>query len=155
MLCPECATPDSAVIDSRLNENGDTVRRRRECKACSYRFTTYERFEPILPRVRKSDNQLMLFDRDKITRGIERACNKRNISSDRIRACVDAVVHTFVATQSKEVTAAEIGEAVLEQLRLLDHVAFIRFASVYRKFDSLEGFTQAVESVRPRRRRKV
>lgn len=140
MRCPFCAHPDSKVLDSRANHNARSIRRRRECLGCHRRFTTKEYVEETPLYVIKSDGRREQFDREKIRRGIELACNKRPISADEIERLVDRVECFFRDKNQSEIEAFEIGKEVMNALRDLDEIAYVRFASVYRKFQDKEEF---------------
>ena len=146
MKCPSCPRTDSKVIDSRLSKDGSIVRRRRECEECGKRFTTYERVEEPLPAVVKKDGRRETFDRMKIASGIKRACEKRPISTETIEGMVDSIERWALEQGESEISAAAIGERVMEALQRLDQVAYVRFASVYREFKDVSEF---VEEVKP------
>jgi transcriptional repressor NrdR len=132
--CPFCGHQESKVIDSRLGAQGDVTRRRRECEACARRFTTYERVEEVLPLVVKKDGRREPFDRQKILAGLRRACEKRAIAESDLEALVGGIERDLGAMGEKEVTSKSIGERVMTHLRALDDIAYVRFASVYRRF---------------------
>ena len=140
MNCPFCRHDDTRVVDSRLGKEGNNVRRRRECPACERRFTTYERVEEILPWVIKKDGRREAFDRAKIIAGMQRACEKRPISVEQIEDMVDQLERSFQERGDKEIAASLIGEAVMDSLHLVDEVAYVRFASVYRQFKDINEF---------------
>ncbi len=140
MKCPFCQHDDTKVVDSRLGKEGNNVRRRRECPACERRFTTYERVEEILPWVIKKDGRREAFDRSKIISGMQRACEKRPISVEQIEAMVDRLERRFQECGDKEIAASLIGEAVMDSLQVVDEVAYVRFASVYRQFKDINEF---------------
>lgn len=142
MKCPFCGHLDSRVIDSRLSTNGETTRRRRECDQCGRRCTTYERVEDVLPAVVKRDGRRELFDRRKIVQGIRSACNKLQVSLDQIDAVAEDIERDLQDSGEREVPSTQIGEKVMERLRSLDQVAYVRFASVYRKFRDIDDFTR-------------
>ncbi|OQK17920.1 NrdR family transcriptional regulator [Methyloprofundus sedimenti] len=144
MRCPFCSAQDTRVIDSRLANEGDQVRRRRECVACKERFTTYEVTEFNLPRIVKRDGLREPFDENKLRAGILRALEKRPVSSDQIEAAVTRIKKALMASGDREVAALEIGEQVMKELSALDHVAFVRFASVYRSFQDVSEFTDMI-----------
>ena len=144
MRCPFCTAQDTRVIDSRLANEGDQVRRRRECVACKERFTTYEVTEFNLPRIIKRDGLREPFDENKLRAGILRALEKRPVSSDQIEAAVTRIMKALMASGDREVAALEIGEQVMKELSALDHVAFVRFASVYRSFQDVSEFTDMI-----------
>ena len=134
MKCPFCGFVDTRVVDSRLGREGNSIRRRRECIECVRRFTTYERVEEMLPLVIKKDGRREHFDRSKIIAGMQRACEKRPVSIATIEKNVDALELRFQEAGEREVESSRIGEAVMEALREMDEVAYVRFASVYRQF---------------------
>jgi len=140
MKCPFCQHPDTKVIDSRLGKEGNIIRRRRECVSCERRFTTFERVEETLPLVVKKDGRREMFDRQKITAGIQRACEKRPVSIETIEKIVDGLELRFQECAEKEVDSSRIGEAVMQALHGIDQVAYVRFASVYRQFKDLNEF---------------
>ena len=144
MRCPFCTAQDTRVIDSRLANEGDQVRRRRECGACKERFTTYEVTEFNLPRVIKRDGVREPFNEHKLRAGILRALEKRPVTSDQIEAAVIRIKKELNAKGDREVAALEIGEKVMKELIVLDHVAFVRFASVYRSFQDVSEFTDMI-----------
>jgi transcriptional repressor NrdR len=145
MHCPFCQADDTKVIDSRLVAEGGQVRRRRECLSCHERFTTYEIAELLLPRVIKQDGTREPFDEDKLRAGFLRALEKRPVSSEDIERAINRIKHVLQATGEREVPARIIGEAVMEQLRNLDEVAYVRFASVYRRFKDLNEFREEID----------
>jgi transcriptional repressor NrdR len=147
MQCPTCRAPDSRVIDSRLGKDGDTIRRRRECERCEYRFTTYERVERRLPMVVKKDGRRQAFDRAKIVSGLTRACEKRPVSTDTIETLASQIETTILERGESEATSSEIGEAVIGALHDLDAVAYVRFASVYREFRDVHEFMRELEEL--------
>ncbi len=140
MKCPFCSHPDDKVIDSRTGGSGDVIRRRRECEACSRRFTTYERVEDILPTVVKKDGRREPFDRQKLIRGARVACIKRPVPMERIDLIADTIEREVQEAESREVTSSELGERMMVHLRAIDEVAYVRFASVYRSFRDVEEF---------------
>ena len=144
MRCPFCTAQDTRVIDSRLANEGDQVRRRRECVACKERFTTYEVTEFNLPRVIKRDGLREPFNERKLRAGILRALEKRPVTSDQIEVAVIRIKKELNAKGDREVAALEIGEQVMKELIALDHVAFVRFASVYRSFQDVSEFTDMI-----------
>jgi transcriptional repressor NrdR len=144
MRCPFCTTQDTRVIDSRLANEGDQVRRRRECVACKERFTTYEVTEFNLPRIVKRDGLREPFDENKLRGGILWALEKRPMSSDQIEAAVTRIKKALMASGDREIEALAIGEQVMKELSALDHVAFVRFASVYRSFQDVSEFTDMI-----------
>jgi transcriptional repressor NrdR len=141
------------VTDSRVGAAGDVTRRRRECESCARRFTTYERVEEIMPLVVKKDGRREAFDRQKILLGLRKACDKRAVSLDQLEAILDGVERELLDTGEKEVTAQRVGERVMQELRKIDEVAYVRFASVYRSFRDIDEFMTELESIA--RTRKV
>ena len=146
MRCPYCGTRHSRVVESRTADDGLAVRRRRECGSCRKRFTTYERVTSAPIYVRKRDGQLEPFDRDKILRGVQTACRQRPVKPDAIEKLVEAVEREIRTKESTEVDSSEVGEAVARRLKDLDKVAFIRFASVYKRFDDLDQFVREIQA---------
>lgn len=147
MKCPFCGFQDSKVLDSRPSDEGNSIRRRRECLECSRRFTTYERIEPITALVVKKDGRREAFDRSKILNGISKACEKRPISTDTLKKMVDQIEKEIWNTADREVKSEEIGRLVMDKLRQIDDVAYVRFASVYREFKDLQTFMQELETI--------
>ncbi len=145
MHCPFCNGHDTRVIDSRLVGEGNQIRRRRECQACSERFTTYEKAELSLPRVIKRDGSRVPFDEDKLRSGMMRALEKRPVASDRIEDAISGIKHALIASGDREVRAMAVGEKVMQALRELDQVAFVRFASVYRSFEDVNAFREEID----------
>lgn len=147
MICPSCQHNDSAVLDSRVAKDGFSIRRRRRCKGCDTRFTTYERVELALPVVVKRDGSKQNFSRDKLRLGVEHACRKRPVTAPAVEQLVADVERHFADANEREVTSAEIGEVVLALLRAVDVVAYVRFASVYRDFQDVQQFVDALETL--------
>ena len=147
MRCPFCATHDTRVIDSRLASEGDQVRRRRECTTCKERFTTYEVAELALPKIIKRDGARENFDEKKLRSGIQKALEKRPVNIEDIKAAVIRIKKMMTAKGEREVQADELGELVMKELSALDHVAFVRFASVYRSFQDVNEFTEIIENL--------
>jgi transcriptional repressor NrdR len=147
MRCPYCQQPDTKVVDSRESEIGEAIRRRRECLACGKRFTTYERIETVPFYVIKKDGRREDFDPQKLFTGLKKATEKREISPDRLRAIVDEIEADLRQSGRAEIPSEEIGEMVMERLRDLDEIAYIRFASVYREFKDLQQVRQEIERV--------
>ncbi len=145
MKCPYCQTTDNKVIDSRESQDGAVIRRRRNCDNCDRRFTTYERVEENLPMVVKKDGGREEFNREKVLRGIRRACEKRPVPVSQMEEIVDALEGELAGEGDKEVASSYIGERVMEQLRELDGVAYVRFASVYRSFRDVAEFMSELE----------
>jgi transcriptional repressor NrdR len=148
MHCPFCSAEETKVVDSRLVAEGDQVRRRRECLQCRERFTTFETAELLLPRVIKQNGQREPFNEDKLRAGIQRAVEKRPVSTERVEAAVAQIKHVLQATGERELPARVIGELVMEQLRELDKVAYVRFASVYRRFEDVSEFSEEIERLK-------
>jgi transcriptional repressor NrdR len=147
LKCPFCAETDNKVIDSRLSKEGAVIRRRRECLACGRRFTTYERVEELAPMVVKKDGRREQFDRAKIVAGLKRACEKRPVSAEEVEAVADAVERGLSEQAEKEVESRAIGDLVMDRLRGLDEVAYVRFASVYRSFRDVDEFMEELKSL--------
>ena len=142
MKCPYCGYGESRVIDSRPTEDDEKIRRRRECLSCGRRFTTYEIVESTPLMVVKKDKSRQLFDREKLLRGIVRACDKRPVTAEQLDGVVDRIEQTYLNRLVREVSSVELGEAVLLELKKLDKVAYIRFASVYRDFSDVDTFVE-------------
>ena len=151
MHCPFCQHPNNRVLESRSAEAGHSIRRRRECLRCGRRFTTYERIEYVPITVIKRSEEQELFERSKVLRGIARACEKTDISSNKMESIVDDIEAELQQRQSREVSSAEIGEMVLSRLKPLSEVAFIRFASVYRQFQGIRDFTDTLTQLQNNR----
>lgn len=145
MHCPFCSAADTKVIDSRLVAEGDQVRRRRECLSCSERFTTYETSELLMPKVIKHNGNRQPFDEAKLRSGIIRALEKRPVSVEDIETVISQIKQALQATGEREIESLVIGEHVMSHLRELDHVAFVRFASVYRDFKDLDEFREEID----------
>ncbi|RTZ73681.1 MAG: transcriptional regulator NrdR [Gammaproteobacteria bacterium] len=145
MRCPFCNAPDTKVIDSRAAGEGDQVRRRRECQQCKGRFTTYERVELNLPKVVKSDGRLVPFDEMKVKLGMLRALEKRPVTPEQVEAAMGRIVRKLMAPGEPEVPSRYIGDLVMEELKALDQVAYVRFASVYRQFEDVQAFREEIE----------
>jgi transcriptional repressor NrdR len=140
MKCPFCEHPESKVLDSRMSREMDAIRRRRECHKCGKRFTTAERLEEGLPLVVKKDGRREIFDRSKILSGLNKACEKRPISITNLEKVVSSIEYNLREKGEREMTASEIGEMVMDELKNLDEVAYVRFASVYRQFRDINEF---------------
>jgi transcriptional repressor NrdR len=147
MKCPYCGDEEDKVVDSRPSQDGRSVRRRRECASCGKRYTTYEYIEDVPLTVVKNDGRREPFDRQKLQRGIELACNKRPVSAKRISALVDEIEEELQNLSKKEVTSKEVGAAVMKRLKNLDEVAYVRFASVYHKFKDINEFMNELKSL--------
>ena len=147
MRCPFCGKDNTRVIDSRPAEDGNAIRRRRECDVCRKRFTTYEKVEMIPLIVIKKDNNRETYDRSKIEGGVFRACHKRPISADQIKSMIDEVEAGIFKKEAREISSREIGEMVMEKLKDLDSVAYVRFASVYREFKDVNTFMDELKKM--------
>ena len=147
MRCPYCGADDSKVIDSRPTEDGEKIRRRRECLSCKKRFTTYEKIETIPLIVIKKDENREPYDRSKIEAGVLRACHKRPISINQINQLVDEVETEIFNREEKEIPSRVIGELVMDKLKNLEAVAYVRFASVYREFKDINTFMDELKKV--------
>lgn len=147
MRCPFCQHPDSDVIDTRKLNSGETIRRRRKCPNCGKRFTTYERVESVSLMVVKKNGEREPYDREKLTRGIRTACYRRPISSAQIESVVNDIESALMARDDQEVVSTAIGDLVMNRLRDLDEVAYIRFASVYRAFTDIGKLREAVDEL--------
>lgn len=148
MKCPFCEFHDSKVIDSRAAEEGNSIRRRRECLQCTKRFTTYEMVEDLPLRVVKKDGRRMAFDRSKILNGLMKACEKRPISLEVLEETADKVEKELRNSMEREIPSRVIGEVLMKHLKNLDHVAYVRFASVYREFTDIDNFMQELEALK-------
>ncbi len=147
MHCPFCSADDTKVIDSRLVAEGDQVRRRRECTACGERFTTFETAELVLPRIIKSDGVRQPFDDEKLRAGMMHALQKRPVSIEKIDEALLRILHRLRATGEREVKSRLVGELVMDELKKLDSVAYVRFASVYRSFQDISEFRTEIEKL--------
>jgi transcriptional repressor NrdR len=145
--CPFCSTSQDRVVDSRESREGETIRRRRECLACGRRFTTYEKVEAIHYKVVKNDGTRQDFDREKLLRGLEKAVQKRRVSPQQLAAIVDEVEALLSEREEREMSTREIGAFVMEHLRELDQVAYVRFASVYRRFEDVGEFMEELKTL--------
>jgi transcriptional repressor NrdR len=147
MRCPKCANQDDKVIDSRSSREGATIRRRRECLACAHRFTTYEEIEHEGLMVVKRDGRREEFSREKLLHGVRKACQKRPVSPKTIEDLVEKIVDEVTDQYDREIPGMAIGERVMEGLREIDKVAYIRFASVYRRFEEVTEFVQEIKNL--------
>jgi len=147
MKCPFCGSTDTQVIDSRVSEPGDSIRRRRRCVACQKRFTTYETVELRLPQVVKSNGTRADFQADRIRVGFQRALHKRPVPTEYVDAAIDRIVQQVLALGEREIPSRQIGEMVMQELYKLDKVGYIRFASVYRSFQDVSDFRDALKEV--------
>lgn len=148
MHCPFCNQQDTKVIDSRLVSDGSQVRRRRECVGCNERFTTYEIAELVLPRVIKRDGKRVPFDENKLRSGLQRALEKRPVSVEEVEHALNRIMQKLRATGEREVNSQLIGELVMEELKSIDQVAYVRFASVYRSFEDVNAFNEEIKLLR-------
>ncbi len=147
MRCPFCGAHETRVLDSRLVNEGDQVRRRRECNACKERFTTFEVAELMMPRVIKRDGNREIFEEHKLRSGMLKALEKRPVESDAIEAAINRIKRELMESGEREIPVQALGEKVMKELSLLDHVAFVRFASVYRSFQDVSEFTEMINSL--------
>ena len=153
MRCPFCASEATQVLDTRSNPDTNSIRRRRKCTACDKRFTTYEKVELRMPRLVKKDGSRTDFDRDKLMGSMMIALRKRPVATDRVDAALDRIEEKLRSTGEREVPTAKVGDFVMRELAKLDKVAYIRFASVYRSFDTPDDFREAVLEVKKPRRK--
>jgi transcriptional repressor NrdR len=144
MKCPFCNAEDTKVIDSRPADDNTAIRRRRQCESCGQRFTTYEKVETIPMMVIKKDNSRVPYDRSKIEAGIVRSCHKRPISTQQINQIVDEIENEIFSNNEREVPTSQIGELVMQKLKAVDQVAYVRFASVYREFKDINTFVDEI-----------
>lgn len=151
MKCPFCGYEETKVLDSRPAGNGNSVRRRRECLKCNSRFTTYERFEENKIRIIKKDGKRELFDREKIKDGILKACEKRPVTSEQIEEIVENIEDEVKRTGKAEISSTEIGDKIMIKLKQIDHVSYVRFASVYKEFRDVDSFLEAIKELKNNR----
>ena len=154
MKCPFCAAPDSRVVDSRTIDDGNSIRRRRECTVCGKRFTTYEAVEKVPLMVIKNDGRRAVFDKEKLLKGIIRSCYKRDIPAEKIIKLADEIEKELRNMMKHEISSKTIGEVVMKYLKTFDKVAYIRFASVCRKFSDIDNFKQELENLNASNRDK-
>ncbi|WP_028454789.1 transcriptional regulator NrdR [Chitinilyticum litopenaei] len=147
MKCPFCGSPDTQVVDSRVSEEGDAVRRRRRCTVCDKRFTTFETAEVRLPQVVKQNGQRAEFDRDKIRTSFQRALHKRPVPTQLVDEAIGRIIQKVLSIGDREILSRQIGEMVISELAKLDKVAYIRFASVYRSFSDVDDFRDVIREV--------
>ena len=147
MRCPFCGTDDTQVVDSRVNDEGNSIRRRRRCSKCDKRFTTYESVELTLPQVVKQNGKREDFSRSKLHQSLSRALHKRPVPVEYIEQAIERIIQKVLAYGEKEITARELGENVMHELKKLDKVAYIRFASVYRSFSDVEDFHDVIRDL--------
>ena len=147
MKCPFCGAVDTQVIDSRVNEEGDSIRRRRRCPTCEKRFTTYEPAELHLPQVVKQNGTREEFSRDKLRLSLTRALHKRPVPTEYVDQAIEHIVQKALGRGEREIPSRDLGEAVMQELRRMDKVAYIRFASIYRSFQDVEDFRDAIRDL--------
>jgi transcriptional repressor NrdR len=147
MKCPFCSTDDTRVLDSRESAEGTVIRRRRECPQCKRRFTTFERVEQLTPLIVKKDGRREAFDRDKLIAGLKKACEKRPVSVEQVEALVTEIEKGLQDAGEKEIQSSQIGEEVMRRLPMLDEVAYVRFASVYRSFRDIAEFMDELKDI--------
>lgn len=147
MKCPFCTSPDTQVVDTRENDDGDIVRRRRRCLACDKRFTTYERVELKLPVVVKKDGRRSEFNRDKVDFSMRLALRKRPVTEESLIQAIDRIEEKLLTLGEREIASDRIGELVMRELKKLDKIAYIRFASVYRNFEDIDEFSEVVREI--------
>jgi transcriptional repressor NrdR len=152
MRCPFCSHPEDKVIDSRESKEGESIRRRRECLKCARRFTTYERIDEIPYMVVKKDGRREKFDRQKVMQGLVKASEKRPISMGKLAEIIDEIESQLADTPDRELSTVEIGERIMEKLKSLDKIAYVRFASVYRDFQDVDAFLREVSDLMKQKR---
>jgi transcriptional repressor NrdR len=154
MKCPFCKSDDTQVIDSRVSDDGESIRRRRKCADCSKRFTTYETVELRMPQVIKQDGSRAAFDLDRLRTGFMRALHKRPVPTQLVDEAIATITQDVLALGEREIESQRVGEMVMRELQKLDQVAYIRFASVYRSFEGVDDFQDAIKEVRDTGRKK-
>ena len=147
MKCPFCGANDTSVMDSRVSEEGNSIRRRRRCQSCQKRFTTYETADLMMPQVVKQNGNRAEFDKEKLRTGFARALHKRPVPTPLVDEAIDRIVQKVLSLGEREISSRQIGEMVMTELYKLDKVAYIRFASVYRSFEDVEDFREAIREV--------
>jgi transcriptional repressor NrdR len=147
MKCPFCASPDTQVVDTRENDEGDIVRRRRRCMACDKRFTTYERIELKMPVIVKKDGRRAEYDRDKLSASFNLALRKRPVNAEAVESALDRIEEKLLSLGEREIASERVGELVMRELKRLDKIAYIRFASVYRNFEDVDEFSEVVREI--------
>jgi transcriptional repressor NrdR len=155
MHCPYCANVDTQVLDTRISEDGDSIRRRRRCESCEKRFTTYERPEIALPVVVKKNGSRADFDRSKLSFSLHLALRKRPVSAEAVDAAIERIEDKLMSSGDKEVPSDRIGELVMRELKKIDKIAYIRFASVYRSFEDVDEFADVIREVAAKTRTKA
>jgi transcriptional repressor NrdR len=148
MKCPFCANPETQVVETRISEEGDFIRRRRQCGACEKRFTTYERADVSYPAIVKKDGRRIEFERGKLRASMNLALRKRPVSTEQVDSAIERIEEKLLALGQREISSSKIGELVMRELRKLDKVAYVRFASVYRSFEDIDEFKTLVDEVR-------
>lgn len=154
MHCPFCNTEDTKVIDSRLISEGAQIRRRRECTSCNERFTTFETAELLMPKVIKRNGQRRPFDEEKLRAGMQKALEKRPVSIDAIDSAVNTIKQKLLASGEREIHSQQLGEWIIDSLKELDHVAYVRFASVYRRFQDISDFSHTINQLQKKSKEK-
>ena len=154
MYCPFCRADDTKVVDTRLAYDGNEVRRRRECLKCNERFTTYEVPELLMPKVIKRDGRRVPFDEEKLRVGVNKALEKRPISSEQIETMIQKIMHALRARGEREVSSEFIGNQIMTELREIDQVAYVRFASVYRSFQDVNAFSEMIKRLEAEKKNK-
>lgn len=147
MKCPFCSFEDTQVVDSRVSEDGDTIRRRRRCAKCEKRFTTYERADLMMPTVVKRSGSRMGFDEDRLRASMDLALRKRSVPAQEVDAAVARITEGLLVCGEREISTERIGDLVMEQLKQLDQVAYVRFASVYKSFNDIREFVEAINAM--------
>ena len=147
MKCPFCGSSDTQVVDSRVSDDGESIRRRRRCAACDKRFTTFETAEVRMPQVVKQNGERVEFDRDKVRVSFQRALHKRPVPTQLVDEAIDRIAQKVLASGEREIASRQVGEYVMKELAKLDKVAYVRFASVYRSFQDLEDFSDVIREV--------
>ncbi len=150
MKCPFCGAEETAVVDTRINDDGDIVRRRRRCASCEKKFTTYERPEIRLPQVVKKNGSRVDYNRDKLLASLMLALRKRPVAMESVEAAIDRIEEKLLAIGEREIPSDKIGEMVMRELKKLDKIGYVRFASVYRNFEDVDEFSKAIREVSPR-----
>jgi transcriptional repressor NrdR len=153
MICPKCGELEDKVVDSRLSKNGRSIRRRRECIKCGSRFTTYEEIERVELRVIKSDGSSEPFDKQKILGGMEKACERRPVTHEQLENAVEEIMQELEAGGAREIPSTRVGAMVMEQIHTLDEVAYVRYASVYRRFQDVGEFIDEIQSLEHKQKR--
>lgn len=154
MKCPFCGNENTKVVDSRVYSDGNSIKRRRECEKCEKRFTTHEKVVDLSLYVLKKNGNKESYDREKICRGIKRAVEKRNVSLERVEEVVDKIERIILTQYSGEISSKDLGDIIIDYLLELDEIAYVRFASVYKKFDDLESFINEIEKIKELKSKK-